>query len=148
VTCAAAGWIYGASIIDGVPLASLFGDFSKHGATITVAWGAGIAFLILEWLRESIVKDIVGLLQRQYQRTDSRTPRIGWAILAVVCPSDRLDEYAGDLEERFARYVRERGRGLALWWYWIAITKLSLAFIWDGLLRLVKVREILARLGL
>lgn len=48
-------------------------------------------------------------------------PPIGWWILALTCSRDQLDAIAGDIEEGFARYARERGHAAAHWWFWIQI---------------------------
>lgn len=49
-------------------------------------------------------------------------PELGWWLLALTIPRDQLDFVVGDLSESYAKYVDERGRNAALWWYWVQIS--------------------------
>lgn len=84
-----------------------------------------------QWRRTIIEKTIVTDLADAYvtigtsmeEVVDAKqiAPSIGWWILALTCSRDQLDAIAGDIEEGFARYARERGHAAAHWWFWIQI---------------------------
>lgn len=68
-------------------------------------------------------------------------PKAGWTLLAVVCHGDDLERAAGDLEQRFGRYVLERGKRAALIWFWAEITRTALSRAWPAVERLLKLAE-------
>lgn len=67
------------------------------------------------WVVETIARRHLGELR------PTTPPKAGWWILALTIPRDQLDFVEGDLAESYARYVDERGRPAALWWYWLQI---------------------------
>jgi hypothetical protein len=48
----------------------------------------------------------------------TRPPALGWPLLAIFCPRHQLDEVFGDLEERYRRYLAERGKLSAQIFFW------------------------------
>lgn len=65
----------------------------------------------------------VPLLPDEKPEPPPTAPAVGWAILALTCSRDQLDVVAGDIEEDFCRYARERGKAAAYWWFWVQIVK-------------------------
>jgi hypothetical protein len=77
----------------------------------------------------------------------ARAPSAGWTILAVVCSPEDLERTAGDLEERFPRYVRERGKTAAQIWFWANITRKVADRVWTWVERGLKVSEFFSKMS-
>jgi hypothetical protein len=101
-------------------------------------------------LAENRKRSAVARLRHQSLRSQSApgVPSLPETIISYVCTPDRLVAVMGDLQRNFSRRAAKHGEKAARRWYWWQTARTVAAFVFQIIVKVVMLRELLRKLGL